>query len=572
MVKYKGRYYSYDVFLEWYNKSGTDPYSREPIDMAKLYRVDYKTVTTDVKDNYIVATETKELTTAEFEELLASGEFSNNVHYVVNGDVNINHYSYQYLPQHVTILGDFTLKNALELKHLPYNFKVTGSATLENCISFKMRNYKEEVLDIQKQLTLINCPTFTELPTKISFDVKIIECNNFKEVLSGNYKNFIIERCANFSKIHPNTVIEHLMLIDNEKFISFPDDLTVKNLSVISCPIEEFTSKITVLENVLFEACHSLHNIQSSNIKVNGNITIEDCNILKVYSEIEHFAKLAGCEDEITFPYISEDLPKRDKNNLLAFLKKIKDTEDYQYGDKELLGKQVVKILSLFQKGTDPTITKMATEIVEESVSTCVDRTILALDDLLMLVLQKEAQESGNMEEIRAATKHSMIIGLSDSIAMQYSGLQIENVLKARLLIRTLFKLPALVQSMAYGSQASFNTFSKKNMREIKAGSTDEKVTKFIESGKSSWDEFQKTNIFLPNFEELPVEDLYAEEMPECCLTNMVYDEMVEYKGGYYGYEALLQAYRNKQSITNDLELIDPKHIHKVVLKKDANT
>jgi hypothetical protein len=568
MVKYKGRYYSYDYFLEWYKKSSEDDfYAKEQIDMSELYRVDYK----DVEDNYIEATETKELTNAEFEDLLASGEFSNNVHYMVNGNVNLNHCYTKYLPQHITISGDFELKNALELKHLPYDFKVTGNATLENCINFIMRDGKEGVLDIQKQLTLIKCPTFTELP-QISFDVHISECNNFKGVLSGNYKNLTIEKCENFAKIHPNTVTENLTLIDNKKFISFSDNLTVKNLSVIACPIKKFTSKITILEDLLFESCNSLQNIRSPNVKTNGNIIVNNCKHLELYSEIKHFEKLAGYTDVTTFSYIYEDLSERDQKHLLDFLKRIRRTEDYQEGDKKLLAEQILRILPLFKKETDPTIRKTALEIVEYSVSSCGDRIILALDDLFMLVLQKEAQESGDITKIRAAMKHNMVIGLADSISRKYKGDQIENVLKARLEIRKRFNLPIVVQSMTYGDHASFRGFSNQNIKEIQKKSTDKELDKFIESGKSNWNEFQKTKIFLPKFEDLPIKPIDKKEMPECCITNMVYDEMVEYNDQYYGYETLLTIYRNKQRLTDRFELVDPTRINKIVLTKDANT
>jgi hypothetical protein len=47
---------------------------------------------------------------------------------------------------------------------------------------------------------------------------------------------------------------------------------------------------------------------------------------------------------------------------------------------------------------------------------------------------------------------------------------------------------------------------------------------------------------------------------------------MVEYRGGYYGYETLLTIYRNKQKITDKSELVDPSDIRRVVLKKDDNT
>jgi hypothetical protein len=572
MVEYKGYYYSYDAFLKWYKKNGTNPCTKEPIDMSELYRVDYKTVTTDVEDNYIEATETKELTNIEFENLLKRGESSNNVLYVVTGNVNLDYYPYKYLPQHVKILGDFTIKHSLELKYLPHDFTVTGNATIVHCETFRMRDYKQGVLEIQDKLSIERCPSFVDLPATIACNVYISTCKSFRELLPGNYKNLIIKKCENFAQIHPNTVTENLTLINNKKFISFPDNLTVKNLSVTACPIEEFISKITVLKNLLFESCDSLRKIQSPNIKINGNVTVKNCKQLDIHLEIEHFAKLAGYKDATTFSYIDEDLAERDKKHLLAFLRKIRETKDYRSKNKKLLAEQILRILPLFKKETDPTIKKTALEIVEYSVSSCEDRTILALDDLFMLVLQKEAQESEDLTKIRAAMKHNMIIGLADSISRKYRGDQIENILKARLEIRKMFNLPTVVQSMTYGSHAGFRGFSNQDIKKIQKKSTDKELDKFIESGKSNWNEFQKTKIFLPKFEDLPIKPIDKKEMPECCLTNMVYDEMVEYKDEYYGYETLLTIYRNKQKITDRSELVDPTQIHKVVLKKDANT
>ncbi len=558
-----------------------------------------KIATREIAESYIESIEKKELSNIEFEKMVKQGTFSDEVFYTVNGNVTLK--NIKKLPQHVKILGDCIIKSSSELKKLSYDFIVAGNVDLSkcssleintddnlgtfdiqgslvvnNCNSFNFINSEKKVSGIQGSITINSCDSFSYLPSGINNDVNIINCKRFEELLAGNYNNLEIKDCKNFSKIHPNIVAENLILNNNKKFTSFADNLIVKNLSITSCPIKSFTNKITISQDLLIESCDSLEKIQSSNVKVNRHAIIKKCKKLKLYSEIEHFARLARYQDKNNFPffpYIDEDLPERDKKHLLAFLKKIKSTQDYKRGNQEFLGKQVIKILSLFQKETNPSIRAAALEIVEESVSTCVDRTILALDDLLILALQQEAQKSGDPEKMRAIAKHSIIIGLSDSIAREYPGLQIENVLKARIIIRKKFGISPLAQSMAFGPQADFKNFYNREINEIRGISNNPaNITKFIESGKSSWDEFQKTNIVLPKFAELPIEPIDKKEMPECCITNTVYDEMVEYRGGYYGYETLLTIYRNKQKITDKSELVDPSDIRRVVLKKDDNT
>jgi hypothetical protein len=463
-------------------------------------------------------------------------------------------------PQHIKIFGNCEIKKSSKLKKIPYDFIITGNVEFYRCSSLKMNadhnkglfyihgkliaqkcnsfnfiNFEKKVLKVQGQIIIKNCNSFSYLLAGISNNVNIINCKNFKELLAGNYYNLKIECCNNFNTIHPNVVTENLILNNNKKFTSFSDNLTVKNLHVILCPIKSFVSKITILENLLFKSCDSLQNIDSDNVQLNGDIIINNCQqliiniidlgywpqwicspkidgslrsmqilgdykevylpsrvnlispdiekivnsskdssttkfLFDIFSLIEFFATLGNCRNQITYPYIIQYLPMLKQAHLVDYLNKVRLTNDFLYANKQLLGKQIVNILSLFQDGVDENISQMAIDLVEYSVSSCVDKTSLVTDTLDMLTKQKKAIESGDVNELRNVAKHNIIIGMSDAIAMQHNGDKIENILKARLKVRKDFNLSKVVQTIAYGHLSNFD-FNKQDLEKIKESS-----------------------------------------------------------------------------------------------------
>jgi hypothetical protein len=590
-----------------------------------------KIATQAIDNKYIEPIKNINLTSKEFENLVNNGTFSNRVFYTVHGNVKLSHI--EKLPQHVKTFGTVSIKNSPRLKELPSDFIIVGDASLYNCPKLmKITPDGNGLFHIQGTLTINKCNSITSLSPTNTFDIHLINCKNLREVLSGKYRNLTIEGCDNFYKIHPDTVVANLTLIKNKKFTSFADNLTVADLSVIFCPIEDLVSKLAISGDLLFKSCNNLQSINSSNVELAGNITIDNCHeliriisesepwprwicspkadgslremkilgnysvlyipervnlitpsaedlaklidtkkraIFNTYSLIEHFAKFANCSGQINFPYVSPYLSIQELNNLGEFLLKLRNSSDYNHKNRQLLANQVFDILSLLQVGVDENLFRTTLETIDESISSCVDRGALHFDNLLMLNNSQKAKESKDITQIKLVAKHSIIIGMSDAISMQHPRDQVENILKARLKIREIFNLPNGIQSMNFEDFSNFN-FRKQDIKYIAENSTDEAVDKFIASGDLNWDEFNKSKIFLPKFESLPPK--YVNKMPVCYITYESYSEMVEYKDDYYGYETLLKIYRNKQKITDKHELVDPTHIYKIVLTKDANT
>ena len=110
--------------------------------------------------------ETKIITDDELKNLILEQEFSNNVHYRVEGELNIScSTGLTALPENLSVTGDLDLNDCTGLTALPENLSVMGDLNLEGCTGLTAL---PEHLSVMGDLNLGGCTGLTALPENLS--------------------------------------------------------------------------------------------------------------------------------------------------------------------------------------------------------------------------------------------------------------------------------------------------------------------------------------------------------------------------------------------------------------------
>lgn len=184
----------------------------------------------------------KEIDGDQLAILINSGVFSNDAHYKVKGDLDLEDCTdLTALPEKLSVKGDLKLNRCSRLKALPENLSVGGNLTLRNCSHLKAL---PENLSVGGDLVIILCIHLKALPNNLS--------------VGGDLK------------------LRHSILLK-----SLPDNLSVNgHLDLEGCTsLTTLSNTLSVKGDLCLCKCTSL-TVLPSNLSVGGELYLNNCTYL----------------------------------------------------------------------------------------------------------------------------------------------------------------------------------------------------------------------------------------------------------------------------------------------------
>ena len=211
--------------------------------------------------------ETKIITDDELKNLILEQNFSNNVHYRVEGELNIIWYTgLTALPENLSVTGNLDFRGCTGLTALPEHFSVGGDLDLQGCTGLLAL---PEHLSVRGDLRLSGCTGLTALPEHFSV---------------GGYLD--LEGCTGLTALPEHlSVGGYLDLRDCTGLTALPENLSVTgNLDLRGC------TGLTALPE---------------HLSVGGYLDLEGCTGLTALSEhlsVGRYLDLEGCTGLTALP------------------------------------------------------------------------------------------------------------------------------------------------------------------------------------------------------------------------------------------------------------------------------
>ena len=562
-------------------------------------KTSYPSETVSLEDR--IATEVITVTPDEMKEIILLGNFSDDIHYRVEGNLELDKCPAAALPGQLTVTGNFFLTDCFHLKHISGkltvhdDFCVSGSTDLET-LSGKIH--------IKGDCELKNRPNLKSLSGDLTFDgiLDLTQCRKLSELPE---------------KL---TVKRSLILNDCEALSKLPDDLDVgEGLSLRRCAgLRELPGNLSALEHSLDE-CTNLNErpdppcaggdashasctstgFLPDNLSIGGEVSLDGCCILTALPEsiirsddrqrevhVDDtgladglYQRMSNMPPGVRFHYdmgrgnpvhefesLQEgldfwgelaatdaatpvlDLRPDQTDHLIEFLGRLTGTAEYQnLNTRPVLAQRVMAVMSLLA-GNDQ-FRDDALDRLSHAGTSCDDRVILALDDLETMQLLTSAQnlafEKDDPTELKALGWQMMILEKIKAIASAHMKTltevdEIEVELTFRIELGRFFKFPGSTQNMLFRECALVNDEDIARARvNIEESCTDAALEVFLAQWEP-WQKFQRTQAVRP-FDEL--EPMIVDRIDSCSLLNVKTDEMVGLGNGHYSYDGLVRSY-----------------------------
>ena len=225
--------------------------------------------------------ETKIITDAELINLILEQKFSNNVHYRVEGELNISFSTgLTALPEHLSAGGNLDLEGCTGLTALPENLSVTGDLDIEGCTGLTAL---PEHLSLRGSLRLSNCTGLTALPEHLSV---------------GGYLD--LRHCTGLTALPENlSVTSNLDLKGCTGLTALPEHLSVGGyLDLRGCTgLTALPEHFSVGRYLALKGCTGLTALPE-HLSVTGDLDIEGCTGLTALPEhlsVGGYLDLRGC-------------------------------------------------------------------------------------------------------------------------------------------------------------------------------------------------------------------------------------------------------------------------------------
>ena len=212
--------------------------------------------------------ETKIITDDELINLILEQKFSNNVHYRVEGELNIScSTGLTALPENLSVRGDLRLSGCTGLTTLPEHLSVTSNLNLRGCTGLTAL---PKHLSVRGDLDLKGCTGLTALPEHLSV---------------GRY--FVLRGCTGLTALP-----EHLSVgggLDLEGctgLTALPEHLSVGcYLDLSGCTgLTALPKNLSVTDDLDLRDCTGLTALPK-NLSVGGNLNLSDCTGLTALHE-----------------------------------------------------------------------------------------------------------------------------------------------------------------------------------------------------------------------------------------------------------------------------------------------
>ena len=407
--------------------------------------------------------ETKIITDDELKNLISEQKISNNVHYRVEGELNIICYTgltalpenlsvggdlrlsgctgLTALPEHLSVTGGLDLRDCTGLTALPENLSVRGSLRLSGCTGLtalsehlSVGRYLDlegctgltalpENLSVGGYLDLRNCTGLTALPENLSVrgDLGLSNCTGLTtlpEHLSVT-SNLDLRGCTGLTALPEHfSVGGYLDLEGCTGLTALPEHLSVgRYLDLEGCTgLTALPNWITTLGETIEGNIRNVH-LQNTGL---SDTLIDSLREVEPPGMQFHFSRSAG-QPEQQFSNVVEgltfwrqlasadsEIPELSlmhdqATDLVRYLGRLTSTADYQnQATRPVLAQRVMAITALLT-GSDR-IRNEAMDHIHHALTSCDDRIILALDDLDTMQLLDSAERkafAGNADELR---------------------------------------------------------------------------------------------------------------------------------------------------------------------------
>ncbi|MBO9495885.1 hypothetical protein J7438_17615 [Thalassotalea sp. G20_0] len=551
---------------------------------------------------YRVATEVITVTPDEMKELILLGNFSNDVHYLVVGNLALDKCPAAALPMQLTVTGSFVLTDCVNLKHISGkltvhgDFSVLGSTdlvTLSGKIHIKgdckleNRPNLESLsgdLTFDGGLNLAYCGKLSKLPKKLTVKaslnlndceglIKLPDDLNVGQALS-------LRRCTGLREL-PGNLFAYELHLDETRLVELPGTLFVRgSVSLSYCPdLRVLPANPFCGGHLYLNGCTSLTALPNWFMELGRT---DDDNLREVYifdtglsDELRqrmygmqqpggvriHYGMGRGNSEHV-FESLQEGLefwrelastdtetPALDPDDRLTeFLQRLTGTADYQnLATRPVLAQRVMAVMSLLADNDQ--FRDDALDRLSYAGTSCNDRVILALDDLETMQLLTSAQtlavEKHDPIELKALGRQMMILEMIKAIArlhMQKLAFvdEIEVELAFRIELSKFFKIPGSTQNMLFRKCALVEDEDIARARvNIEESCTEAALEDFLAQWEP-WQKFQRQQAVRP-FDEL--EPMTVDRIDNCSLLNVKTDEMVGLGNQHFSYYGLVNSY-----------------------------
>ena len=518
----------------------------------------------------------KKIPALELKTLILEQQFSNDVHYQVEGHLSLKGCTgLMALPENLYVGGDFYLPGCTGLTTLPENLSVGGDFYLPGCTGLTTL---PENLSVRGSLALRDCTGLTSLPENLSVggDLYFIRCTGLTalpENLSVG-RDICLPGCTGLTTLPETLSVGGGLYLDRcTSLTALPENLSVgyhlslrycTGLTALSNGIARLGStsrgytRDVFLENTgLSDALiDRLRTAEAPGMRFyfSRNAGLPEQQFLNMEQALAFWRNLAPSSTET--PALS--LRSDQAADLIRFLGRLTGTADYQnQASRSVLAQRVIDVMALL--AGDVRVRNDALVRIHHAISTCDDRVILALDDLetLQLLISAETMAVSNSDpsELRALGLKMMRLDEVKRIARDHMKTlnwvdDIEVELAFQMGVRKHLDLPGSTQNMIFRhcAQVSEQDIAKA-VEQVKKNCSEAHLNVYLDRW-APWQKYQRHQA-IPTFDQLKSKTVAC--INDCTICGEKTNSMVALGNCHLDYDALRKAYleNGKNPLTN---------------------
>ncbi|HEX2579516.1 MAG TPA: NEL-type E3 ubiquitin ligase domain-containing protein, partial [Rhabdochlamydiaceae bacterium] len=259
--------------------------------------------------------------------------------------------------------------------------------------------------------------------------------------------------------------------------------------------------------------------------------------------------------------------------NVLRFLSRLTETAEYKNSQaRPVLAQRVIEAFSLMAE--DESIKGRALDLIREGLASCDDRIISALEEIELMVLLHQIENTPHTEaQLKELGKSFLLLEMVNEKARAHKNTltwvdEIEIYLAFQIGLAERLNLPVKTRNMIFRrcAQVTDQQISQAGDAVVKE-CTEEKLNDFLKSW-SPWIAHQRKNGPVPAYEELPVVSRKLEKGEVCPFTQEIPEKPVLCGKAVYEYGALIHCYRASGINPIDRSTIDLKTLIRVVFSE----
>ena len=477
--------------------------------------------------------ETKTITNDDLVNLIKEQKFSNDVHYQVEGYLDLRGCTgLSALPEHLSV-GDYLyLSGFTGLTALPEPLSVGGNLYLSCCTGLTAL---PEHLSVGGFLDLEGCTGLTALPEPLSVGGGLN--------LSG---------CTGLTALPEHiSVGSYLDLRGCTGLTALPNWITTLGATTRGYTRNVFINN-TGLSDTLIDR---LREVQAPDMQFHFSRSAgqPEQQFSNVEEGLTFWRKLASSDSQIPELNLRHD----QATDLVHYLGRLTDTADYQnQATRPVLAQRVMAVTALLT-GSD-WIRDKAMDRIHHALTSCDDRIILALDDLDTMQLLDSAERKafeGNADELRELGLQMMRLDEVKRIARDHMKTlswvdEIEVELAFLIGVRQQLALPGSTQHMIFRGCANVSDQDIATaVHQVNTHCSDDNLQTYLAQW-APWQQYQRRQ-GVPTFDQLTQKTVNRIE--DCVISAEKTSKMVALGDDHLDYDALVKAVveKGKNPLTN---------------------